>query len=715
MDKKENNPLAALLRKPAQSFTDAPVKAQPKQKPESQKTPIEKDVTSIKKDVIEVKKNTKVLADLAKKADKETKRSKPTSPVIPTKGQGFTGDVNADTLKVLASIDKKLSSEAAQTKKGKGEEDKKGPGPLASLVDTLGDIVGGRGRPRGPKPAPGPVGQTLSTVGEVVAQAGRAALPLAAPAAIAAAPFVATRQQIEKIKKDPNAPGLEFNPLAQTLRGEEKTVGQAGRRNRDRAVGQIFSNTIQAAIDSDMTDDELYNQYGRNREQLKEWVAKSKPGQTYDINTSAPAVANREAEKLIGVETPQLPAEVEGGTPPPITGMESAFVPTPPAPKIETPKPPGFFEKIRRNYNTDANDTAGDIELKKRMQQIEFDRMEEGTALEKNSPEYEKLEEEMREKIKLENPEAFATTENNTLRVNSFVTTAAGSGGPSQSQGTGITAGKSLFGSEFLGGLITKKGLTKESSVAMSMSESGGQTQASSLMAERRSGGIFGRDTYVVYLDGKEVPVDKYYYNQIKALMDEGKAEDAAALVKHISEQGDYEPIALKSPEEVVTSDTHKLLSDIKSIESLPIAQTIPVLQNVESSSTGVTPALTPQVTPQPTELDTGPVSGTERAIMKIEGLDPDDEFDRKLYRRRTATQRGAAAVTPPANRGADIGRVSTENNDLRDQANAGGSAPPMIINNNNSTATQTNVPVPAQPRVDSSFSKYGQSRASYW
>ena len=111
---------------------------------------------------------------------------------------------------------------------------------------------------------------------------------------------------------------------------------------------------------------------------------------------------------------------------------------------------------------------------------------------------------------------------------------------------------------------------------------------------------------------------------------------------------------------------------------------------------------------------ETGPVSGTERAIMQMEGLDPDNEFDRKLYRRRSQVQSQIKPSEPSETKGGEIARISAENTDLKSQT-GGAQIQPVVINNNNSTATQTNVPVPAQPRVDSSFSRYGQSRASYW
>jgi len=158
-----------------------------------------------------------------------------------------------------------------------------------------------------------------------------------------------SRRQREQIEANPNAPGLEFNPYAQTLRGEAKTVGQAGQENINRAVGQMKWGEVKAFVESDLTDKELYEQLGRDRKELKEWLEQNKDGKTpYDKFTVAPAVASRAAESMIPWETPAVEPPPEVGAPPPITGMESAFVPTPPpsapAPELEVGPTRAMFE-----------------------------------------------------------------------------------------------------------------------------------------------------------------------------------------------------------------------------------------------------------------------------------------------------------------------------------------------------------------------------------
>jgi hypothetical protein len=648
MDNKEKSPLAALLKKPVQASTDVSVKAQPNQKPESQKTPIEKDVTTIKKDVAEVKKNTKVLADIAKKSDKDAKRAKPVAAVIPAQGQTLTGDLNADILKVLSNIDKKLSADSSERKKGEGEKGA-GPGPLASLVDTLGDIFGGgRGRPgappraptpapqapapqapapqppraptpapqapapQAPRPTPGPVGQALSKVGEVALQAGRAALPYAAPAAIAAAPFVATRAQIEEIKADPNAPELEFNPLAQSIRNNT-TVGVEGRQNRNRAVRQVFSNTIQAAIDSKMTDEELMDEYGRTREQLKEWVAKSKPGEKYtepQVTGAAPA-----APTLPPVEMPASVKNVESSA----TGVT----------------PQDREEAKKRGIRGEAGaQTVANQRIERRQVQVQ------GAFDEVNN-------------VPLAEPAPTSAPQQDVI--------------PDKEEETGPVSGMERA-------IMLAEGLDPDN-------------EFDRKLYRRRRDISRGQRPQA---PGKDVgtqptpspaPSNLSQQSVLPAaqVQSQPRPTEPTSTSAQVTSTFDAAALAEKDPE------THaKYVARVRQLEREKLSEN----EKQGKISSG--------------DTERAKARAQEQAIR---------EFSEPAATVGAATRSG----TMTSSRGGDIAKVSTENNDLRDQASAGGAAPPMIVNNNNSTATQTNVPVPAQPRVDSSFSRYGQSRASYW
>jgi len=52
-------------------------------------------------------------------------------------------------------------------------------------------------------------------------------------------PYTMAAYEQEKIRQNPNSPGLEYNPYAQTVRGEAKTQGQAGAANQMRATANM--------------------------------------------------------------------------------------------------------------------------------------------------------------------------------------------------------------------------------------------------------------------------------------------------------------------------------------------------------------------------------------------------------------------------------------------------------------------------------------------
>jgi hypothetical protein len=136
--------------------------------------------------------------------------------------------------------------------------------------------------------------------------------------------------------------------------------------------------------------------------------------------------------------------------------------------------------------------------------------------------------------------------------------------------------------------------------------------------------------------------------------------------------------------------------------------------------STGVEqkPEVTPQpVTPASKEItkpveETGPVSGMEAGIMRAEGLDPGNEMDRKIYRRRREIERAQAAARGNTT-GTELNQMSVQNNDLQRQGSAP-SSQPIVFQNNTNASTQTTVTPPAQPRVQSSFSRYTDSRGAW-
>lgn len=62
---------------------------------------------------------------------------------------------------------------------------------------------------------------------------------IAAPESAFLMPYNMAAYEQEKIRANPNAPGLQYNPYAQTVRGEATTQGQAGAANQMRTVANM--------------------------------------------------------------------------------------------------------------------------------------------------------------------------------------------------------------------------------------------------------------------------------------------------------------------------------------------------------------------------------------------------------------------------------------------------------------------------------------------
>jgi hypothetical protein len=85
-------------------------------------------------------------------------------------------------------------------------------------------------------------GQRAMNVGEAIMAGGRGiGSALAAPESAFLAPYNMAAYEQEKIRANPTAPGLEYNPFAQQVRGEFPTQAAAGAANRRRAIaGQQY-------------------------------------------------------------------------------------------------------------------------------------------------------------------------------------------------------------------------------------------------------------------------------------------------------------------------------------------------------------------------------------------------------------------------------------------------------------------------------------------
>lgn len=85
------------------------------------------------------------------------------------------------------------------------------------------------------------IGETLGKAPGAVARGALSlgANMITAPENAITLPYNMAAYEQEKIRQNPNAPGLESNPYAQVVRGETKTQGRAGEANRMKALASM--------------------------------------------------------------------------------------------------------------------------------------------------------------------------------------------------------------------------------------------------------------------------------------------------------------------------------------------------------------------------------------------------------------------------------------------------------------------------------------------
>ena len=110
-------------------------------------------------------------------------------------------------------------------------------------------------------------GQVLNTPlkampGAVMRGVGAA---LAGPESSFLMPYNMAAYEQEKIRANPNAPGLEYNPYAQTVRGQAATQGQAGAANQMRTVANMPYGNVSAQERAILDEDRMMKQAIRKR------------------------------------------------------------------------------------------------------------------------------------------------------------------------------------------------------------------------------------------------------------------------------------------------------------------------------------------------------------------------------------------------------------------------------------------------------------------
>lgn len=100
--------------------------------------------------------------------------------------------------------------------------------------------------------------------------------PLGIIAGAAGALVYLVKSEQDKIKENPNAPEYKNNPYAMTVRGEAKSVGQAGEINRKRALKTLQPGTAKEYLDAGIQADGKYLE-GYTKSQLEDMAAGREP------------------------------------------------------------------------------------------------------------------------------------------------------------------------------------------------------------------------------------------------------------------------------------------------------------------------------------------------------------------------------------------------------------------------------------------------------
>jgi len=149
-------------------------------------------------------------------------------------------------------------------------------------------------------------------------------------AALILTPFALSSIEKDKIDKDPYAKEYDNNAYALSVRSKREggnlTEGQAAAQLQQKALKQVPRRTVEDFIKSDLTDKELIQELGADREGLKNWLAENPEKAMYQVpmagmqtqqSKTPPAPASSPAGETGGAPTatPMTP-ESGGGTMP---------------------------------------------------------------------------------------------------------------------------------------------------------------------------------------------------------------------------------------------------------------------------------------------------------------------------------------------------------------------------------------------------------------
>lgn len=152
-------------------------------------------------------------------------------------------------------------------------------------IPTPGDTKKGGGKPSGPVPAPTPGPGTpnkpeappkadkLATLKKIAPILGAASGPAIVAAGVAGAIYE-TSEYKKEIEADPFNPKFDNIPYAMVLRGEAKTVKQAGEMNRKKALKTMPRNQVEELVKNFNTI-EIFDMIGTTRNDLQDWLKKN--------------------------------------------------------------------------------------------------------------------------------------------------------------------------------------------------------------------------------------------------------------------------------------------------------------------------------------------------------------------------------------------------------------------------------------------------------
>lgn len=122
----------------------------------------------------------------------------------------------------------------------------------------------------------------MQKIGTTLASFFRALLVRALPQLGFAIPYLMAAEEKEEIEKDPYDPKYKDNPYAMYLRGEAPSESAAAKKNTKKTIKQLRPGDAAAFVASDLSDEEVVNETGYNREQLSKYA---KSGKYEDLGT----------------------------------------------------------------------------------------------------------------------------------------------------------------------------------------------------------------------------------------------------------------------------------------------------------------------------------------------------------------------------------------------------------------------------------------------